>query len=482
MARPGVNIQIQAAPPSRSAPTDSGVAFMAGLCDKGALEPILVQSLDQFSKFCGGRVAYSALYDAVDFFFREGGNSAYISRVVGPAADASSVDLVDAIGPVSLTITANSPGEWGQTLEVAVIAGDGAGTYRLTVGDSTSHAILETSPDLTTQQDAVTWAQNFSNYITATIGASAAIPKVAAAAPLTGGDDDRASITKDEWQAAIDLFTRDLGPGQVLAPGLTTDDGHTSLTGHAAATNRVALLDLPDTAVLGDLESSAATASDTDGAQFAASFAPWCRIPGVVAGTSRVVAPSAGVAGVIARVDAVATPNTPAAGELGQFRSVIGLSQPAWSDADREELNGDGINVIRSMYSGFRIYGCRSLADPVNNPGWIDFSNVRYLMWLAARCEAVGEQFVFSPIDGQGKTISDYGAALAALCQADWNAGIIFGATATEAFNVDTGSSVNTPETIADNELRAVVAVRPDPFAELVTILIVNVPVTEAVA
>ena len=242
------------------------------------------------------------------------------------------------------------------------------------------------------------------------------------------------------------------------------------------------MLDLPDSGTKSTLESSATNAKTTGNGQYAIALTPWILNPGVPAGVIRTVPPSASVAGVISRVDGSDNPNTPAAGVLGELRYAIGLSQGAFSDNDRQELNSYGIAVVRSVYGTFWNYGYRSLADPINNPNWVDFSNVRYLMWLASRCDLAGEQFVFRPIDGQLHTISDYGAVLSAICQADYNAGIIYGAVASDAFNVDVGPSVNTPSTIADNQLRAVVAVRPSPFGELVTITIVNVPITQPVS
>jgi hypothetical protein len=138
--------------------------------------------------------------------------------------------------------------------------------------------------------------------------------------------------------------------------------------------------------------------------------------------------------------------------------------------------------VIRVLPQGIRIYGWRSLADPVNWPNLLDLSVPRYMMSLVARAFNVGEQFVFKPIDGQGHLLSAYGGALTALCQADWEAGQIYGATAPDAFNVDVGAAVNTPTVLAGNEIRATISVRPSPDAELVTIQIVNVPITGSVS
>jgi len=452
---------------------------MAGLCDAGpATIPQEVFSLTDFVSKCGDRVSYSSLYDCVDAYFREGGNSAFIARVVGPAPVIATKNLNTATATVSLIVSALGPGTYGNNIQVAVLAGLSSG-YRLQV--TYNSVIVETSPDLTTQQDAVAWANGNSDYITVAIGAGTGPPQVAAAAALANGADDRTNITDAQWLTALNLFTKDLGPGQVLAPGRTSDPGHLQLTAHAQANGRVALLDLPDSATKATLLASTSPATGGNG-QYGAAFAPWVVIPGVVANTTRIVPPSAVMAGVIARNDAATNPNTPAAGDRGQLQFAVGLSQVPWDDTTRQDLNTGGVNVIRSMFDGFRNYGYRSLANPVSNAAWLDFSNVRYLMWLAARCYNVGESFVFDVIDGQGQTISAYAGSLAALCLADYNAGIIYGATSGEAFNVDVGPAVNTPATIADNQLRAVVAVKPSPFAELVSILIVNVPITGKVS
>jgi len=481
MTRPGVVVAVQTSVPPRSIPTDTGVAFIAGQCDKGATNaPTLVQSLDQFISLCGARVTYSILYDAVDIFFREGGNAAYIGRVVGPSAIAASHTFNDAGAVSSLVLSADSPGAWGNNIKVGIVAGQVTG-YAIQVQDM-SNNILETSYDLVTQADALSWVNTYSQYLNCVLGTSTNPPAQVAAVALAGGADDRNNITDAQWLAALNTFGPALGPGQVLAPGRTSTAGTQQVCAHAQANNRVALVDLVDTPTVATLQSGASAAAASGAGQYSAAFTPWLVVPGATPGTSRIVPPSCAIAGLIARNDVLNNPDTPAAGEQGIFNSVIGLSQPAWVDSVRQTLNASGVNVIRGMIGGFRNYGYRSLANPVSNQAWLDFSNVRYLMGLGARCQAVGEMFVFAVIDGQGNTFSDYGAALSALCQADYSSGQIYGGTPEEAFNVDTGPGVNTPATIADNQLRAVVAVRPSPFAELVSILIVNTPITQQVA
>lgn len=476
MARPGSEILLGTTPNTLSVATDTGTAFMLGQTDRGPQEARLIRSLTEFVSVFGDRVAYSSLYDAVELFFREGGDRVYISRVVGPAASSGSKNLLDGAAAISLVATAVGPGAWSADYQVQVVAGVGAGTFRIYVLDADDN-VLEDSGDLEDQLAAVTWSA-FSDYIRITLGVSALDPAVAAASALSAGSDDRTNITDDEWQDALDLFTSDYGPGQVLAPGRTSSNGHQQLIAHVEAMDRVALLDLSNTGNEATLQGEAAA----DRSRFAAAFAPWVVIPGTTDTSERTVPPSAMVAGMIARNDPSLGTNRPSAGTAGISRFATGLSQPGWTDSERETLNANGVNVIRSMGGGIRVYGWRSLASPTSDADWLDFGNARLYMALGAELEAVAENYVFEEIDGQnGGTIGAYHDALAGVCLRHYQRGELFGDTAADAFSVDTGSAVNTLETIAALELHAIVSVRMSPFAEYVPITIIKRQITQAV-
>jgi hypothetical protein len=478
LIRPGVVVSQRATPPPRSAPIDTGTWFVTGLADQGPLVPTLITSLAEFEANFGPRVSYSLLYDSIDTYFREGGGSVYVSRVVGPAAVIATKNLLDAGAATSLVITAIGPGAYGNSIKIAVSAGIGAGTFVLTVSDI-NNVVLETSPDLIDTQAAVDWASN-SNYIRATLGASVNDPAVAAASALAGGTDDRAAITDTQWQAALDRMSKDLGPGQVSAPGRTTDTGHTQLYAHAANNRRVAIIDLPDSATAATLKTSV-NAARLGNQRWGACFAPWDIVPGVIAGTTRKVPPSARVAGNISRNDRANNPNTPAAGDLGQALFATGLSQPSWDDPARQDLNNNGVNLSVVKFGGVRTYGWRSGVDANADPDWRDFGNARLFMAIASQGDAIGETFLFDEIDGQGHTLSAFGGALTAMMMDYWVADALYGVTPQEAFFVDVGPTVNTPETIANDELHAVIATRMSPMGELVVIEIVKTRITQGV-
>lgn len=478
MSRPGTTISLRETPSPVSLPTNTGVAFIAGLSDTGPLAAKLIHSLSEFTTIFGARQSYSILYDAVECFFREGGNTSYISRVVGPGATYGTRTLLDGSSGNSLVVTAIGPGAWSANYKVAVVAGVGSGTFKIQI-TTTSGTVLEDSGDLLTQQAAVQWSQN-SQYVRITLGSGSLVPAVAAGAALSAGTDDKASITDAQWLAAFNLFTADLGPGQIMAPGRTSTAGQQQLITHAEANNRVALIDLVDTPTEATLEgaTSALTAS-----RFAAAFSPWISVPGVVAtpGATRTVPPSSIVAGIIARNDPSLGTNRPSAGRAGVLRFAIGLSQPPFTDAQRTALNTNSVNVIRNVYGSIRVYGWRSNADPVNDANWVDFANARLFMAISAELNVVGENFVFEEIDGQnGETIGSFHTALAGVGMDHYNRRELFGDTADQAFNVDTGPSVNTLATIAANELHGVFSFKASAMAEWVSIEVVKAQLTDS--
>jgi phage tail sheath protein FI len=476
--RPGVNVEIREVPPARQAPTDTGVWFVAGLADKGPTDKaLLITSLSEYTRYYGPYVSYGFLYDALDVFFREGGGSAYVTRVVGPAATAATITLNDGSAAPTLKVDANSPGEWGNALNVQVIAGAVAGEFILIITHDVDGEV-ERTPSLVDKAAAIAWATG-SKYIKLTDLASVNDPAVVAATGLAGGLDDRASITDAHWTTSLTRFTKDLGPGQVSFPGRTTAPAHASLIAHVAANNRVAILDAPNTNSAATLLSLTQALYGTN-SKWAAIYGPWVTVPGVVSSTLRTIPPSPLVAGAIARTDALTgSSNTPAAGENGQALFATGLSVPQLADVDREDLNDAGFNALITKYGGVRIYGWRSLANPATQDLWINFGNSRQVMQITAEADEIGESYLFDEIDGQGQLIAAFGGSLTGMLLPYYEAGSLYGTSPNEAFRVDVGPSVNTPTTIANRELRAAISVRISPFAEMIVIQLVKQQITQ---
>jgi len=479
MTLPGVEVTSRESPPSRSLPIDTGTWFVAGFTERGSVSaPILVRSIDEVISKTGARQSWSApVYDALETFFREGGFQAYIGRVVGPAPVVAS-GVLDAAGAVdTLEIDAVSPGAWANTVHVLTTAGSVGGTFVITVKEGT--VTKEVSPDLADGAAAVAWAAD-SDYIRLT-DLAAGDPVAGQDITLAGGNDDRTNAGNTEFEAALTRFSKDLGPGQVSIPGRTTTQAHTDLLEHAEAKNRFALLDLADTAVVGTLNSAAAAARALSTARYGAAFAPWAEVPGITGGTTRLVPWSAVQAGLIARSESKGnSPNVAAAGENGQAAYALDLSQESWTDADRESLNDGGVNVARMLFGGARTYGYRTLVDPLVNDAWLQITNARLNMLITAQAEVIAERFLFAQLDGKRRKISDFGGELKAMLAVHHEAGALYGDTPDEAYLVDVGPQVNTEQTIANRELKAILAVRMSPFGERVNIEIAKVANTEA--
>lgn len=481
MTRPGTQVTLRDTPPPRSEPEATGVWFVCGLTERGKAEPDFVKSLDAFITHFGDRQSYSVLYDCIEAFFREGGNKVWISRVLGPNPVTAFVDLNDSAPAATLRVSANSPGGWGNSLNVAVTAGDAVGEFKLVISHDTL-GTLETSPSLVDTTAAISWAATNSSYVELTELAGTGDPVVVAAQSLATGTDDRTNITDAEWQAAVDLFLADEGPGQVSYPGQTTTTLHNQQMTHAADNNRIAILDAPDTTSKSALIAAASPLQGDDGERVSGLFAPWVTIPGLLPNTEREIPYSPIQAGLIARSDSKSgNPNLAAAGENGRSLLATGVNA-TFNSADREELNTASVNLAKVVNGEVRTYGYRTLVDPTTSPNYRNLANMRLVMAIKALADDIAESYVFDQIDAQGQKFAEYNGQLKGMLDEFWKKRALYGATREEAFNVDTSPAVNTPITIANEEIRAVLAIKASPYGELVVVEVVKVATQEAVA
>jgi hypothetical protein len=128
-----------------------------------------------------------------------------------------------------------------------------------------------------------------------------------------------------------------------------------------------------------------------------------------------------------------------------------------------------------------RTYGGRTAAGPADT-NWVPFGGSRVLMAIAHEADAVAENYVFRQIDGGRRLFAHLEADLTGVCLRYFNLGALYGASAEDAFAVDTGPQVNTLATIAAQEVHAVVRVKVSPFGEWVPIDVVKVPIQQALA
>lgn len=389
MTRPGVVVTSRVDAPPRSAPTDTGMAFMVGQTGQGA-DVATVQSMTQYEAEFGPRTGFTDAYDAAEVYFREGGGKLAVARVGAPTVAAAS---------------------------------------------------SKSKKEAATEEDDTAGARA-SRGVAADVG------------------------------EALDRFTRDMGPGQVFVAGGEAYTSHADLLAHAATNNRIALLSADPASDAAALTTLATTLAADENGRYGALFAPGAIVPGVTSADTRAVDFAPIEAGIIARNDVGYTANIAAAGVNGESRFAIDVAA-VFTDAEREALNTKGVDIARVMYGGVRAYGYRTLA-PLDS-GWGLLSNARLNMEIVAQADVIGERYVFAQIDGRGTTLSQFAGDLTGMLVPYYEGGALFGTSVQDAFYVDVGPGVNTPESIAAGELRAVIALRMSPFAELVVIEIVKV-------
>jgi uncharacterized protein len=469
MPRPGTDIQIVDAAVPAGAVLDTGQAFMAGAAERGSTSGVLnVQGIKDYENKYGGRSGGSLLYDSVNAYFAEGGGTLYVSRVDGPASAVAG----GAFG--SLDVDAASPGTWGNGVTVA--AEDPPYTSApeaRTIVVSEGGVVKERSPIVTTATQLVSWAAQHSSRVVFTKGADDALPAVAVSVNLTGGVTD-ATWSDTAVADALAYFDYALGPGQTSVPGHTDEATHRALLDHVQNKRRVALLDLLDTDDFTELVAAVQAIQDHEGMRFALALGSWVTYPGPAG--SEVTIPYSGVqSGLIAASDAAGDPNRPAAGVNGISRYALGLAND-FTDDDREVLNEAGVAMAKVRYGQIRTYGYRTGAGPLDT-NWLWFGNSRLIMSLAHECDAIAESYVFRQIDGRRGVFAALNSDLKGVLLPHYNAGALFGETPQEAFQVDTGLTVNPVDTIKNGEIHAVVRVKCSPSAEWVQIEIVKTPI-----
>jgi len=498
---PNVSVNVTAVGPNPSTSASTGTWFVLGQAHGPSGVAVRVNSMTDFNTYFGqivngsltGRYVTvnsgtttdsSLLYDALDVYFREGGQTALISRVVSSTATAA------ATAASKFTVTAAGGGTWansssasavGLILTISAVTGP-VYTAVITLNGST----VASSPALYSDLDVVNWINSLGAVgalCTAVYnsGGTTALPSVGSSAAiyLTGGTDG-ANVADTDTDPALAVFTDVFGPGQISYPGKTSAATYSKLSIHAKTFNRVAFLDAVDGAGSDNsstLATNVATLQSTSNVDpsYAGMFAPWLVVPGITSynGTSsvfsRTVAPSALAAALVASSDATNDCNVPAAG-VGNGNSNYAINVTTnYSSASRAVLNNAGVNVVRFVPNANQIalYGFRSCAL---DPNWNRLNNVRFRMQVVRDFDLIGEQFIFNEIDGKGQIFSTFAGVLAAQCQAYWLRKSIYGNRPSDSYQVNAGSGINTPNTIAAGQVNASVNLRMSPFGEFVTI------------
>lgn len=466
--RPAVNIRERDAGSPLTLPTDTGRTFAVVVATRGPLTPYDVKSFDDYKTTFGDRTQQTARYwDGIESFFKYRGSALTVVRARKAGVIATgNVDGAIAGAPYSLIATALGQGVYYNGIRMA-FEDDGAGKRRVVITHLTDLDVKETSPFTDDQLTFVDWSQG-SKILRFTAGADATLPVVAPAVPLAGGTDDQAAIVVADRVAALAAFPADLGPGQEAIPGAVTQDEWDGILASAGVHDRDAVLSYPDTADEATLITLAKTARARG--KFGAGFAGFLAEPGP-AGRPKWVAPDLAICGMIGGWDADSRglgQNKPVAGpKRGVLRGCLGVSQ-TWVDGSvRTRLNAAGVNLIRQRPNGVTIFGWRSLADPDQEAGWVNFGHRRLQVALKAKIDAVLEPYLFDEIDGEGTLFKQIQADVVSLVLDPYfQVGSLYGKSAQDAYQCVCDLSNNDATTIQNREVHISASVVESEFAE----------------
>ncbi|MEY6433355.1 phage tail sheath C-terminal domain-containing protein [Thioalkalicoccus limnaeus] len=273
----------------------------------------------------------------------------------------------------------------------------------------------------------------------------------------------------------------------VAAPGYTDSGSYDQLLSHCEALgDRVAVLDAPlkvdDTDRLKEMSQNQAPPTvEADGepsprsrprsglrprdsdSGYGAFYFPWIRTHEPAEfGRGIVAAPPSGhVAGIYARVDATRGVHKAPANEL--VRGAIGLEY-AVTHAEQAELNRKGVNCIRTIANGIRVWGARTLAPEASESRYI---NVRRLLNFIKESIREGTNWtVFEPNDAmlRQSVVRDVSNFL----RMQWRTGALVGSRAEEAFFVKCDAENNPPEAVDNGQLIIDIGLCPSKPAEFV--------------
>ncbi len=220
---------------------------------------------------------------------------------------------------------------------------------------------------------------------------------------------------------------------------------------------RVAVLDGPEGATIGDIRSYRATLDSTR----AALYYPWVRSFDLVTETEVLLPPSGYASGIFVRNDVERGVHKAPANEV--IRLAQGLEINV-NTAQQEAMNPEGINCLRFFEGrGFRIWGARTISS---NQEW-KYLNVRRYFAYAERSIELGSQFaVFEP--NGPRLWANVQRAVSDFLFNEWTEGRLFGATPQEAFFVRCDRTTMTQNDLDNGRLICVIGMAPLRPAEFV--------------
>lgn len=355
----------------------TSIAAFLGWAPEGPVgSAVLVQSWADFNRQYGGLDARSYLGYSVYQFFANGGQQAYIIRIVGTGNATASKTLSGV-----LTVSALDPGLWGNSYGVTIKNLATAGRFQLQVfslpPSPATPILVESFENLSMSSTDSRYVSNIvknqSSYITAAVIGSnpSPPPDNATPAPLTGGLDGAILAPASTSGAPAGAFETAVLPGSgvgvdllehvdlfniLCVPGEAEPVTLGSLEAFCQTHRAILIADCYQDATFQSLSTAAgppAAITSGDKAENGAYYFPWITAPDPLQSNLPAVFPPCGfVAGIYARIDGTRGVWKAPAGIEASVTGAISASVPL-NDSENGFLNPTAVNCIRD----FNVYG-----------------------------------------------------------------------------------------------------------------------------
>lgn len=290
-----------------------------------------------------------------------------------------------------------------------------------------------------------------SGMITLAGGADGSIDKVTAGT-FIGEDNGPGQRT------GIQSFVENNQVSMMAVPGITIPEVVVSLVGHCEnMKNRVAVLDMPaDMAKPKDLIEYRGMIDST----YAAMYHPWIQVYDRAAKKPGYIPPSGAVMGIYARTDMTRGVHKAPANEPVYCTGL----KTNYTKSEQDILNPEGINLIRQLPGqGIRVWGART----ASSNSTFRYVNVRRLfIFVEESIKANTNWVVFEPND---VTLwSRVNLTVSTFLDNLWRNGMLAGASPSEGYFVEIGSSTMTRDDIMNGRLICNIGIAPTRPAEFV--------------
>lgn len=379
-----------------------------------------------------------------------------------------------------LVINADNEGSWGNSVSVEIVdlADAPAGVFGVTVyenGEVVEEFEVSRDPNAKNGFGNNIYIENVINnrsrYINVNDNPATSVPYTVGTTSLVGGSDDTVAPTSGDLVSAWDDFlnTNSVPANLLINAGWATPEVQSKMLAVAESRkDAVAILDIPeDTAqsVSAMIEyRKVALAANT---AYGGIYGGWLRIYDTY-NDKEVTIPSSGdVAAVFEYTVEVANRwDAPAGLQRGIIPNALGVSK-VLTEGERDQLYLAGINPV-TTYGGASavVWGQKTLQ--VQASALDRFNVVNSIIWINGRMVEALQPFTFEP--NTVSTRDNINFLLTSFLENIQLQGGLY------EFFVDTGTEINTPQVIDNNQLLVDVFLKPTRTAEFIRVSTIITP------